>query len=187
MNNLLHLAIDFKAQRALVRATSDAMLRANLSNEALLNCRSETSTLCSGKRRPSAVVMEAASDDEERTRTSTWKAFPAACSIAAHSASAPPDSEGSLAPPMTRHATGLAGGGFMAQALPFTETMVTATATAAKFFRIELSDFLRWSLGYFRSPAIAISKLINSLPLKGVGPRRCFDGIARLNGSPGWQ
>jgi hypothetical protein len=88
---------------------------------------------------------------------------------------------------MTRHAAGFAEGGFMAQALPLTETMVTATATAAKFFRIELSDFLRWSLGYFRSPSIAISKLINSLPLKGVGPRRCFDGIARLNGSPGWQ
>jgi hypothetical protein len=55
--------------------------------------------------------------------------------IAAHSASAPPDAAGSLAPSITRHVAALAEGEFIAQALPLAEAIVTASTTAARFPR----------------------------------------------------
>jgi hypothetical protein len=123
-----------------VRATSAAKFRANRSNEPLVNGLSDMSSLCSGRRRPSAVVTKAVSDEGERTRTSTLKASPATCSIAEHSASAPPEAPGSLAPSTTRQAAGLAEGEFIAQALPLAEAIVTAKTAAVSFLRIQLSD-----------------------------------------------
>jgi hypothetical protein len=132
-----------RSQWRAVLANSVAIARANLSIEDSVRLRSIVAIRCSGSVRPSAVLIVAANEDAEITRTSMLAALPGASaatarSIAKQTDCSPPAPAGSLSPPTTRQRAGSLDELFIAQALPLADATDRAitTVTIARTIRL---------------------------------------------------